>query len=270
MSEPIDRESPETLSDDFTRRAKPIFGSQARANDYFKGTRAAILDRQERERSRISFEHQQSLFRLSQQIGETFRPIRIELARVHGHEQRFAAAKSTRAVDRAIFIARHRQRFMRHKLLSPREIGRMTFSPVQFSKALAALHRAERSQIERQEVAIYKKRAEPMDQKYRQETEVTAALAQNELNDAAGRLVRYAPDANEAKTYYQRQFEPHLGSSEAAPRQPRSTSKPIHAFAAVRGNSSNVFQKRAEQIRVDMQNWLAQNPQRERDDGRER
>lgn len=269
MSEPHDKEEHRMLSEDFYRGARSVFASQDQANHYFKTLRAAILERHACERTQLSNAYVEAQFRVHRQVHEKFRPYHIELRRVHGREQRFAASKSTGPIDRALFLSRHRQRFMRHKLFSSREMARMTYSPARFARALAALHRAEQSHLEREESAFGKRQDDRLRQEYERKFQAQEGRMFTEVDREENRFFVYSPDNKAANAFYYSRFEPEAPSKEAPPELPVSKREPIQDFNDVRGNIFNFF-GRAEQIKLDMQNWLKDKPEREHDKGRER
>jgi len=259
---------PDRFSDYFSRKAEHSFTSQAQANGYFKSARAAILDRQERERSRIAYEHSQALGRIRDKVAAAYRPLKIDLARLHGHEQRFAAAKSTGPLDRALFIAANGKRLSRHERLSPREIGAMIRSPDRFARALSALHFGERADLDRRESAAFRANMQPIETEYRRSEEAVTTRARTELDTELGRFVSKSPDAKAARDHYQTHFAPHLAAEDPAP-PPTQPQAPVQAFVSKAKDAGHIFHRRSEQIRIDMQSWLKAQPQRERDDGRE-
>jgi hypothetical protein len=259
---------PDRLSDVFSGKAEPSFASQAQANGYFQSVRAAILDRQEREKSRIAFEYSQACARIQDKVVAAYRPLKVDLARLHGREQRFAVAKSTGPLDRTLFIAANRQRLSRHKRLSPREIGAMIRSPDRFARALSALHLDERTSLDRKESAAYRANIQPTEAEYRRSEEAVAMRARAELNTELGRFISSSPDSKAAREHYQTRFAPHLAVEAPAP-PPAEPHPPVQAFSAKARDAGHIFERRSEQIRIDMQNWLKTQPQRQRDDGRE-
>lgn len=259
---------PDRLSDVFSGEAEPSFVSQLQATAYFQSARTAILDRQERERSRIVFEYSQARARILDKVVAAYRPLKVDLARLHGREQRFAAAKSTGPLDRALFIAANRHRLSRHKRLAPREIGAMIGSPDRFARTLSALHLDERTTLERKESAAFQLHIQPVDAEYRRSEEAVTTRTRTELNTELGRFISSSPDSKAAREHYQTRFAPHLAAEPPAP-PPAEPQAPVQAFAAKARDAGHVFHRRSEQIRIDMQNWLKTRPQRERDDGRE-
>lgn len=268
MTEPHQKKTPEFLGEGFYRAARRSFSSQDQANHYFKTLRAAILERHACERTQISNEYVEAQHRVYRQADEKFRPHRIQLKRVHGHEQRFAASKSTGPIDRAIFLARHRQRFMRHKLFSPREVARMTYSSVQFVRTLGALHGAERSHLKRAENAFKKKQIDRVRQEYAHKFRAQEGRAFKEVDREESRFFGYSPDSDAAGIFYYSRFEPEAPSKESPSEPSPGKREPIRDFNNVRGNIFNFF-GRAQQIKLDMQNWLKEKPERENDKGRE-
>jgi len=269
MTEPHHKKNPGLLSEDFYRGARPAFTSQDQANHYFKTLRASILERHACEHTRLSNAYVEAQHRMHREVLEKFRPHHIELNRVHGHEQRFAASKSTGPIDRAIFLAKHRQRFIRHKLFSPREMARMTYSPAHFARALGALHRAERSHMEREESAFRKIQDNRLHQEYARKFQMQDDRAFTEVDREEDRFFVYSPDKKAASEFYYSRFEAQGPATKAVPQPAADKREPIRDFDGAKGNIFNFF-GRAEQIKLDMQIWLKDQPQRERDDGRER
>lgn len=232
----------------------------------YKDARLKMLDQQQRARDSLAAEQRGALMTNARRLSEEYQPALRELARRHGHEQRFAASPRTSAPERAQFIVANRQRFSLAQALGVREMARMIVSRASLAKALGRVHEYERATLNKRVQREIDQQAEPIRQIFQQRLEILDREQEAERHRALGGYALEAPDHQKALQYLQR--DGLIDRSEPAPAPKRERPGPAPSFNE-KGIRSPFFRRRSEQIQTQMAEWRSQkgHTERENDDG---
>jgi len=229
--------------------------------------RLKILDQQQRARDRLAAAEKRALMSSASRLSEEYQPVSRELARRHGHEQRLAASPRTTPIDRAQFIVANRQRFSVAQALGMSEIARLIVSRTFFAKTLGRIHECERATLNKRVQREIDQQAEPIRQTFQQRMGMLDREQEAERHGALGGYILDNTDHQAAMQYLKR--DGLINALEAEPAASRERSGVVPSFNE-KGLQSTFFQRRSEQIQVQMSDWRNRHMEQENDFERSR